>query len=175
MRTSQRRPPTGSLFDYITESRSVERDESGVPQVSDLPSDLIEQDGRPYMRRHYLLGAHNKTGGSTTRFHEILESDGLDLHDHPWDFVSIILSGSYVETTPDGDEHEYGPGSVLVRTAEQAHRLTLPGGPVWTFVVLGPPRRRWGFHTDRGWVHWREHLNAQNASTRLGLAIAAFD
>lgn len=166
------RPPKPTLFDYIGYSASRPAVD-GVPCVSDLPSDVIEQDGKPYMRRYYLLGQHNHTGGSTARYHQILESDKRILHDHPWDFVSVILSGSYVETTPDA-EQEYGPGSVLVRTAEQLHRLTLPAHkPVWTLVVLGPARRQWGFVTDEdGWVDWRSYLAAQDAPNEAGDAWA---
>jgi hypothetical protein len=152
------RPPAPSLFDRIAQSVSV-APEDGVPHVTDLPSDLIEQFGHPYMRRHYLLGGGNREPGSTARFHEILRSDLADLHDHPWDFVSVILSGTYIETTP-ASEQEFGPGSVLVRTAEQLHRLTLPNGPVWSFITIGPARRRWGFDTSDGWVHWSDYLGA---------------
>lgn len=149
-------PPQPTLFDRIRGSVSLPL-EGGAPPVEGLPCDVVEQFGRPYMRRHFLLGAGPRSPGSTARFHEILESDAADLHDHPWDFVSVILSGRYVETTPDG-EAEFGPGSVLVRRAEQLHRLTLPAGPVWSFVTMGPARRRWGFRTGDGWVHWRDYL-----------------
>jgi hypothetical protein len=145
-----------SLFDHIASTLSITT-EGGAPDVSDLPSDLIKQAGEPYMRRYFLLGQGGQAPGSKARFHQILTSDLHALHDHPWDFVSVILSGSYVETTPTG-EQEFGPGSVLVRTAEQLHRLTLPNGPVWTFILVGPARRRWGFATDDGWVHWSEYL-----------------
>lgn len=157
-RASQRPPrqPQPTLFDRISRSLSV-RPEDGVPDVSDLPSDLIEQFGEPYMRRHFLLGADSRAPGSTARFHQILRSDVADLHDHPWDFISVILSGTYIETTPSS-EQEFGPGSVLVRTAEQLHRLTLPSGPVWTFITISPARRRWGFQTGDGWVHWSDYL-----------------
>lgn len=154
MRSGYRPPP--SLFDWIAGSFSV-TPEDGVPHVSDLPSDLIEQAGAPYMERYFLLGRGPQAPGTTARYHHILKSDLLDLHDHPWDFVSIILSGTYVETTPT-TEQEFGPGSVLVRKAEQLHRLTLPSGPVWTFIVVGPARRQWGFATDQGWTHWQHYL-----------------
>ncbi|HET6154348.1 MAG TPA: hypothetical protein VFE15_15495 [Marmoricola sp.] len=153
------RPPKPTLFDYMRASLSIGAD-LGVPCVDGLPHDLVEQQGEPYMHRHFLLGEDSMTGGSSARYHQIVQSDRADMHDHPWDFMSVILSGSYVETTPDG-EQEHGPGSVLIRTAEQLHRLTLPNRqPVWTLVVLGPPRRRWGYATERGWVDWRTYLDA---------------
>jgi hypothetical protein len=150
-------PP--SLFDRIGSSVSLPLVGS-APPVEGLPVDVVEQQGEPYMRRHYLLGGAGRGRGSSARFHEILRSDGADMHDHPWDFVSVILSGSYVETTPQG-EQVFGPGSVLVRRAEDVHRLTLVDGPVWTFVTLGPARRRWGFHTPGGWVYWRDYVERE--------------
>lgn len=141
-----------SLFDRITTSLSITPDQ-GIPHVDHLPNDLIRQDDHDYMRRYFLLGRTPETPGSKARYHQILQSDRQDLHDHPWDFISIILNGTYVETTPD-DERAYGPGTVLVRKAEQLHRLTLHAGPVWTFVLVSPARRRWGYHTCDGWVHW---------------------
>ena len=140
--------------------------ESGVPHVSDLPNDLIQQFGRPYMERFFVLGPHSRAPGLTARYHHILTSDSHHLHDHPWDFISVIITGSYVETTPTS-EQEYGPGSVLIRKAEQLHRLTLPEGQTaWTFVLVGEVRRRWGFSTDDGWVHWSEYLNDHAPSQR---------
>lgn len=148
--------PMPSLFDWATASLSFQP-EAGVPHVGDLPHDLISQFNQPYMERYYLLGGSNRAPGTTARYHHILASDVADLHDHPWDFLSVIISGRYIETTPT-TEQEYGPGSVLVRKAEQLHRLTLPDGPVWTFVVIGPARRRWGFKTTNGWMHWTDYL-----------------
>ena len=48
----------------------------------------------------------------------------------------------------------------MVRKAEAAHRLDLLDGPMWTYVTTGPVRRRWGFHTEQGWVHWSRYLAA---------------
>jgi hypothetical protein len=162
-RGNYRAAPPPTLFDRISRSASIPASD-GIPDVSDLPSDLIEQFGQPYLRRHFLLGSNGRAPGSTSRFHEILRSDSADLHDHPWDFVTVILSGRYIESTPEG-EQQFGPGSVLIRKAEQMHRLTLPDGPVWTYITVGPVRRRWGFSTDDGWVHWSDYLEVTEPST----------
>ena len=143
-----------SLFDSIRGAGTV-RSRDGVPDIHGMPCDVIEQHGHPYMERFYLLG-QKMAGGSSMRYHHIVASDDEVMHDHPWDFVSIILSGSYLETTSAGEE-QYGTGTVLVRPAEQLHRLTLVDGPVWTMVVLGPPRRRWGYQTPTGWQHWSDY------------------
>lgn len=145
------RPPT--LFDHVSASASY----PSPPDVSGLPRDVVEQFGRPYLERYFAVGRGPRSPGGGARFHRILRSDVADMHDHPWDFVSVIIAGRYVETTPHG-EQEFRAGSVLVRRAEDRHRLTLPDGPVWTFITVGPARRRWGFVTADGWVPWRRYL-----------------
>jgi hypothetical protein len=124
---------------------------SAIPDIAGLPCDrLIDLCGDEYMRRYYIT-AHK------SRFHHILNSDpDDDMHDHPWDFVSKLLSGMYIEHTPTGDIVYRAP-CIIHRKAEQLHKLELPEGPVWSFVLLGPLRRKWGFSTPRGWVAWDKY------------------
>jgi hypothetical protein len=104
-----------------------------------------------YMKRWIL-----STPFGTLRVHKIMRSDkDRDLHDHPWDFTSFILWGRYLEVAPGGVQ-TYSVGSINRKRAEDRHRLAL-AEPVWTFVVTGPVRRKWGFYTDGGWVYWREY------------------
>ena len=96
--------------------------------------------------------------------HRWLNSDPDDLHDHPWDWCSIILAGGYWEVS----EHEVvgsysgGPnriigtqeiriwraaGSVLFRKATERHRVEIDPSraqnPVSLFIT-GPALREWG-------------------------------
>lgn len=72
--------------------------------------DLIH-DGRTFLRRR---GVDLRWFGVLV--HQIDAPDpGIDLHDHPWPFVSIILRGGYTEQAaqiiePD-DDHRYESGS----------------------------------------------------------------
>lgn len=116
-------------------------------------------------RREILMAGHlymehfyPSPGDLSRRFHHIVSSDGQDLHDHPWDFVSVLLTGGYRETTPDGDTDYLAP-CVIFRKAEALHRLTLLDGPMWTWVVTGPVKRTWGFQTVGGWVDWKTYLS----------------
>lgn len=111
-----------------------------------------------YMQRWIL-----QTRWGTLRLHRILRSDNAEaLHDHPWDFWSLLLSGGYLEVTPAGER--WCPRFSLVRRqAEDLHRLVLTR-PVWTLVWTGPLRRKWGFQTETGWVYWRDAF-AQWAGT----------
>lgn len=128
----------------------------GAPDVTGLPCDKISSaEAGDYMRRYHL----ELTCDRAIRFHHILASDpGTDLHDHPWDFVSVMLDGAYDEITPDGTVRYEAP-CVIMRKAEQLHRLVLQA-PAWTYVVCGRVRRHWGFATDRGWVPWTSFRGA---------------
>jgi len=118
------------------------------------PSD-ISVSGKLYMRR-WRFGSDNTFG---VRLHEIIRSDmDRELHDHPFDFVSIILSGGYYEVREDGSIKWYPAGSVLLREAETAHRLIVPA-PTWTLVIRSPYRRTWGFYAKQGWVPWHSFLD----------------
>lgn len=108
--------------------------------------------GSLYMRRWRLV--HFKRFG--VRVHCIERDDkDRELHDHPFDFVSIILKGGYIEHRPFGVSRVFKAPSFVVRKAEDLHRLELINGPTWTLVFRGALRREWGFMTAQGWKHWR--------------------
>lgn len=132
-----------------------ETEEWIAPDTNGLPCDaVISHSGDEYMRRFYLPSSPNKT---TARYHHILASDpDKDFHDHPWDFVSTLLHGVYIEHTPRGSIVYKAP-CVIHRKAAQLHRLELPEGPVWSYVLLGPVKRKWGYMTKRGWVPWDKY------------------
>jgi len=73
-------------------------------------------------------------------------------HDHPWDFRSTILEGSYIEEIlhPNGERTAQArtKGDVFVVKAHHVHRLIeLPYGECWTRIeVLGPSTRKTGFY-----------------------------
>lgn len=92
----------------------------------------------------------------TIRLHHILRSDeARALHDHPWDFWSLLLTGGYLEVTERGSRW-WPRWSLVRRRAEDLHRLVVDR-PVWTLVWSGPRRREWGFLVPgEGWLHWRE-------------------
>jgi hypothetical protein len=129
--------------------------------AGEFESDEIrDSTGEVYMRRYFLDASHD------IRFHHILLSDvDRDLHDHPWDFVSLILEGTYLETTEHGIE-QYSAGDLLIRSAETLHRLTLPEGQVWTYVTTGPVLRNWGFMTEYGWMDHAQYFNWRNGNGR---------
>jgi hypothetical protein len=103
-----------------------------------------------------------RTRWLSARIHRILRSDhDRDLHDHPWDYASVILRGGYWEVT-DAGRRWYGPGSIVFRRAEHLHRLVLPAGePATTLFVHRRKSRDWGFRTESGWVDWKTYTAAR--------------
>jgi hypothetical protein len=120
------------------------------------PDFVIQRDGRPYLRRWYLIP---RNAGMNVYLHHIMQDD-LDraLHDHPWDNTTIILKGRYVEITPQGKIWRWA-GDVVHRRAEDLHRLIVGNGEAWTLFITGPKRREWGFACEGGWVHWEDFVD----------------
>lgn len=110
--------------------------------------------GQLYMRRHFIGSPNDKPH---VWVHEILLSDNDRwLHDHPWDYKTVLLSGGYDEETATGTA-DYAEGVTLSRSAESLHRLHL-ASPVVTLFATGQRKREWGFATPDGWVKASAYL-----------------
>lgn len=56
-------------------------------------------------------------------------------------------------------------GSLIMRTFmnwiratdKDVHRITDVLPNTITLCFVGPKVREWGFHTENGWVHWKEY------------------
>lgn len=130
---------------------------------------LRRSDGRVYLDRWGI--GHDRIG--RVLIHRMEAPDpGVDLHDHPWWFVSLVLWGGYTEQraqTRDapvfagqaarssfalrGAESERRPGSIRTMRLDECHTITqLRRRTCWTLVIGGPRRRRWGFYLPEGYV-----------------------
>lgn len=123
---------------------------------------ICDLQARPYLRRWTLI----ETPWFELNVHHILRSDDdRHLHDHPWPFVSLIVSGGYLEhlDPPTGSTLTLfrwrEAGTLVWHRAEDLHRIELPAGQTaWTVVLCGRRRREWGFLTNFGWMPWRKYL-----------------
>ena len=112
----------------------------------------FEKLGRPEC--HYLHRWTLILFGYSIRLHHWIASDASiqHFHDHPFDFISIILKGSYTNVTPEGRIEVKAP-SIWKAKAEGKHYLLIPRGGAWTILLCSRPHRKWGF-----WVNnhlWR--------------------
>ena len=75
-----------------------------------------------------------------------------DMHDHPWNNISVILQGGYWEITPEG-RFWRSPGDIIERTAYEFHKLELEKDiECWTLFHTGPRIKSWGFMTPSGYI-----------------------
>ena len=96
--------------------------------------------------------------------HQINKADeDKDEHDHPWNFISLIISGGYVETS----EHlitRRKPGSICFRKAATSHKITQLFGKTYSLVLVWGDRRPWGYNTEGGWVESQQYRNIKNGN-----------
>ena len=129
---------------------------------------LRRADGQVYLSRWGF--GHDRVG--RVLLHRMDAPDpGLDLHDHPWSFVSIVLRGGYTEVRCDaritsGDRvNARRPGSVQLMRLDETHTIVrLHRQRCWTLVIGGPRRRRWGFYVNGKWMPEAEY----DATIRAG-------
>jgi hypothetical protein len=129
---------------------------------------LRRADGQIYLDRWGV--GHERIG--RILLHRMDAPDpGIDLHDHPWWFVSIVLWGGYTEqralsreapflayvaerhptTCTRGEVAERKPGSMRAMRLDECHTITrLRRRTSWTLVIGGPRRRGWGFYLPSG-------------------------
>jgi len=79
-----------------------------------------------------------------------------DPHDHPVNFLSIVLRGGYVEWRPQGLRDR----KVRLYRAKDIHRIVHAEPGTLTLCIAGEKVRDWGFHTSEGFVPWREYRTA---------------
>jgi len=117
--------------------------------------------GDNYLRRWWVVPRNESCN---VYLHEIRQSDDdRALHDHPWANRSLIIAGSYHEHTPDG-VFVRKAGDVVDRSADALHRLVVDADqPVISLFMTGPVVREWGFACPKGWVPWRDFVDARDS------------
>lgn len=136
---------------------------------------LYHGDGSLYMGRYWLKPHSDRRDRWAARVHHIATPDvDRHMHDHPWDFLSIVLRGGYTELRPLGaercfegeEEASYAvtrrAGSIALRRATDRHRIISVLPDTWTLFITGPKRHWWGFHTPAGKVHWQDYVSSHN-------------
>ena len=93
------------------------------------------------------------------------------LHDHPWNFVSIILRGGYVErrlnpkTMTVNENHKVRFINVL--KAKDSHAIIrILRNPTWSLLFVGRRQRTWGYWEKQilidcwRWTEFDKHKHA---------------
>lgn len=136
----------------------------------------------PYRHLHALAWWRNPLGWLLQQFdiavrvHHIATAD-LDraLHDHPWDFISVVLRGGYLEARPrnispcfeghgteDSFYTERCTGSIGYRRATDRHRIISVKPNTYTLFITFKKVQWWGFYTPMGKVYYRDYASVHN-------------
>jgi hypothetical protein len=95
-----------------------------------------------------------KVGKLHIRLHRIVSADGSTLyHNHPFHYVSIILSGGYTESVMNGKDLEHSFLSVIIRNQNVYHRINIIKPRTLTLFIA------WG---DYGWQAINMHESNDN-------------
>ncbi len=131
-----------------------------------LVKEIISKEGIVHFRRYRLL----QTPWLSLYIHNIRQSDmDQHMHDHPWNFLSLILEGAFYEQTsfpPNYYAIHYGKyfsGDIVKHKAEDIHRITLISPEVWTLVLTSGRSRDWGYRLSDGtWIGHKEYRTLKN-------------
>ena len=92
-----------------------------------------------------------RSRGENQYLHHILAADYPVLHEHPWSFKAMMLSGGYTEMTPEGPVVRQA-GDVYEKQATDLHYIATVKPDTWTMVFTGPTIRDWGFLDAGQWI-----------------------
>lgn len=122
----------------------------------------------PYLTRYTLFECKY----FQVMIHYFHRSDWTDdWHDHPWNFLSLILRTGYYEDTPNGGRF-FPAGSLLFRRADYRHTIKVLTGlqpqPI-SLVITGRAVRDWFFYVATGCqklvaINWRAYLKLMKCS-----------
>lgn len=98
--------------------------------------------------------------------HKICLSDyDLHCHNHPWNFISLILKGIYKQKIIS--LYEYYkicfPFNIFRLKRDEFHHLTLLNGPVWTIVFAYGQYHEWGYLTESGFCDHKTYRKLKNS------------
>lgn len=77
-------------------------------------------------------------------------------HDHPVSFLSIILRGGYYEHRNGYVKHRRF-FNFMRASPDDYHTIVMTEPGTLTLCLMGPKVREWGFHTQSGWVFWKDY------------------
>ena len=120
---------------------------------------LDRQNNKPYLERYYIFLKNRSKFPFNIFIHKFLNSDPDHLHDHPWNYRTIILYGGYWEYTENSKMWK-GPLSYIYSPATRFHRIELDKNTpyCWTLFIPGIRIREWGFKIKDKWVPHEKYI-----------------
>lgn len=125
-----------------------------------LVKEIKSKEGVVHFLRYRLLW----TPWFKIYLHKICRSDeDAHMHDHPWNFVSLILWGGYKEWARypkswcDEFERVHFKWHLIQHHHEDAHKIELITPHVWSLVFAGRKDHPWGYQTEFGWIEHQDY------------------
>ena len=124
-----------------------------------LIKEIKSKAGDIHFKRWQIL----KTRWGSIWLHAIYKADqDKYLHNHPWDFTSVVLKGSYYEQTSLGNKKQY-PGKINVRDGSEYHKiLELESEVVYTLFFVSEPKRQWGYRVRGEFIDHETYRELKN-------------
>lgn len=124
-----------------------------------LIKEIRSKEGKLHFRRWEIL----KTRWFSIYIHGIYAADqDKHLHNHPWDYKSIVLKGSYIEETLTGN-NVMRPLKMVTRDGKDYHKIKeLKSKSVYTLFIVSPVKRIWGYLVDGSWMNHEEYREKKN-------------
>ena len=117
--------------------------------------------GQPYLERYYLLIKDRAEFPFNVFLHKFINGDNDEIHDHPWNFFHIILSGGYWEyitINEDGETLDQGikkvwrePGYYNFASHNYKHKIVLGDVRPLTLFIPFKKTHHWGFWVPLLW------------------------
>jgi hypothetical protein len=119
-----------------------------------MKREVIGQAECPLMHRWTLASWKS---GKLLLHHFLPTQRDRDPHDHPRSFLTFVFWGHYDDLTPGGKHDTVRAPAIRFRRAEHAHITVAGKRGAWSFVVMGPLVREWGFLRDGVSWPWRQY------------------
>ena len=117
--------------------------------------------GEPYLERYYLFIKDREDFPFNIFLHKFINGDHDEIHDHPWGFCHIILSGGYWEyitNNEDGETLDQGikkvwrkPGYYNMVGPDYKHKIVLEEIKPMTLFIPFKKTHTWGFWVPLIW------------------------
>ena len=112
-----------------------------------MKRELFGQEECPIMYRWRLLSFGDQRGKLMLHWFLPGRSEP-DFHDHPRDFLTVVLWGHYLDVRLNGDLEVVAAPTVRFRRAEHTHRTVAGKRGCLTVALFLRRRREWGFWRD---------------------------
>jgi len=122
--------------------------------------EIISKEGVLHFRRWQVV----KTRWFAIYIHAIYKADEeKHLHNHPWNFWSFVVKGSYTERLLNFKLNPRFAGTSVYRQRDQFHKIEDLHSPVvWTFNVAWGFRDTWGYSVNGNFIDHVEYRKRKN-------------